>query len=130
MGQNYYPTPAPSMSFSDAVKKAFENYCNFSGRATRAEYWWFALFFFIVGCVFSILGIMASFFNYVGNIAYLALLLPGLGLCWRRMHDIGKGGGWAFITLIPLVGIILWIVWCCQPSEPTANRFGDGPAHA
>ena len=44
------------------------------------------------------------------------------------MHDIGKGGGWYFILLIPIVGWILWIVWCCKPSEPCPNRFGDVPA--
>ncbi len=130
MDQNYYPVPTPPMTFQEAVKKAFDNYCNFSGRATRAEYWWFFLFQFIVGFVLGLLGFASSVFSIIGNLVSLALLLPSLGLAWRRMHDIGKGGGWFFINFIPLVGNIIWIVWCCQPSEPTANRFGDVPANA
>ncbi len=130
MDQNNYPVPTPPMTFQEAVKKAFDNYCNFSGRATRAELWWFYLFQVIVGLVFGLLGFASSVFSIVGNLVSLALLLPSLGLAWRRMHDIGKGGGWFFINFIPLVGNIIWIVWCCQASEPTANRFGDVPANA
>lgn len=122
--------PSPGISFQDAIRSGFENYCNFNGRATRAEYWWWILFTFIVGAIFSVLGQVASFFSIIGGLVNLALLLPSLGLCWRRMHDIGKGGGWFFISLIPLVGWIIWIVWCCKPSEPVANRFGAVPPTA
>lgn len=66
--------------------------------------------------------------QYVSGVATLAFLVPSLAVSWRRMHDIGKGGGWYFILLIPIVGWILWIVWCCKPSEPCPNRFGDVPA--
>ena len=131
---NYSQTPptlpTPGVTFQDAIRLAFENYCNFQGRATRSEYWWFILFTVIVNIVFSILGHVAEFFSIIGGLVGLALLLPGLGLCWRRMHDIGKGGGWYFINLIPLVGTIIWIVWCCKPSEPVDNRFGAVPPTA
>lgn len=54
-------------------------------------------------------------------------LLPSLGLIWRRLHDIGKAGGWYFLWLIPLVGGIILIVWFCNESEPKENRFGQIP---
>lgn len=121
---------SPAISFQDAIRLGFENYCNFKGRASRSEYWYWILFTVIVSAVFRLLGLAADFFSIIGGLVSLALLLPSLGLSWRRMHDIGKGGGWFFISLIPLVGWIIFIVWCCQPSEPQANRFGDVPATA
>ncbi|MDE5843283.1 MAG: DUF805 domain-containing protein, partial [Muribaculaceae bacterium] len=48
-----------------------------------------------------------------------------LALAWRRMHDIGKGGGWYFITLIPLIGTIWYLVLTLTPGEPYPNRFGE-----
>lgn len=126
--------------FGEAVRRAFSNYCNFSGRASRSEYWWFALFNYIVammlltGHYFStntMLGSTNDFaldtFSVLYYIWCLVVILPGLGLIWRRLHDIGKGGGWYFIGLIPLVGGIILIVWFCKESEPIDNRFGPVP---
>lgn len=118
--QGYQPSfipEAPAMAFGDAVKSCFNKYATFQGRATRAEYWWWTLFTFMVG-------IVTTFIPFVGWLVSLALLIPGLAVSWRRMHDIGKGGGWYFISWIPVVGTILFIVWCCQKSEPFDNRFG------
>lgn len=115
--QQPYMAEAPAMTFGDAIKKCFNNYATFTGRATRAEFWWWALFSFMVG-------IVTTFIPFVGWLVSLALFIPGLAVAWRRLHDIGKAGGWYFISLIPLVGTILFIVWCCQKSEPMDNRFG------
>lgn len=117
--QGIPPTPPPTtyIGFGDAIKICFQKYATFSGRATRAEYWWFYLFTFVV----SMLCVWSEYLTYAVSIA---LIIPSLAVSWRRMHDIGKGGGWYFINLIPLVGTILWIIWCCRPSEPYPNRFG------
>jgi uncharacterized membrane protein YhaH (DUF805 family) len=108
---------APAMDFGTAIKTCFNKYADFSGRATRAEYWWFALFTFIVTlltCLIPIIGWLVS----------VALLIPGLAVSWRRLHDIGRAGGWYFICFIPLVGSIILLVWDCTKSEPRDNRFG------
>ncbi len=105
------------MDFGTAIKTCFNKYADFSGRATRAEYWWFALFTFIVTlltCLIPIIGWLVS----------VALLIPGLAVAWRRLHDIGRAGGWYFICFIPLVGSIILLVWDCTKSEPRDNRFG------
>lgn len=128
------------VGFWEAVSRAFSNYCNFNGRASRSEYWWFMLFNFIVTMVlsaghgFSTHSMVASMnafsldtFSVLTYIWGLIVLLPTLGLSWRRLHDIGKGGGWYFIGLIPVVGGILLIVWFCQSSQPGDNRFGPVP---
>lgn len=57
----------------------------------------------------------------------LIVFLPSLGLCWRRLHDIGKAGGWYFIGLIPVIGWIILLIWFSRRSEPTPNRFGPVP---
>ncbi|MCM1029770.1 MAG: DUF805 domain-containing protein [Pseudoflavonifractor sp.] len=123
------------VSFEEAIRRALtDNYCNFSGRASRSEYWWFALGMFILSFIFNILAAVFSFseaLTYVvasiSCLVSLALLLPGLGLSVRRLHDIGKSGWWVLIAFIPVVGAILLIVWFCQESQPTANEYGEVP---
>lgn len=114
------------VTFVEAIKMALQqNYCNFTGRSSRSEYWWFMLFSFIVSAVINM--IFGRHGMWIGYIVGLAFLLPTLGLSWRRMHDIGKSGAWWFINFIPLVGTILWIVWCCKESEPHPNQYGPEP---
>lgn len=116
--QQYGPVPeAPAMSFQDAVKNCFQNYATFTGRATRAEFWWWQLFTFVVG-------LAVGWIPFIGWIATIALLIPGLAVAWRRLHDIGKAGGFYFIGWIPLVGWIFMIIWYTRKSEPFDNRFG------
>lgn len=67
---------------------------------------------------------MATVFS---SIVSLGLLIPSLAIAVRRLHDTGRGGGWLFIGLIPLVGAIVLIIFFCQDSEMYANRFGDVP---
>lgn len=118
----------PYIGFVEAIQICLNKYADFKGRASRAEFWWFILFMFIVGCFQGILNRFGVFGQIISGLVSLAFIVPKLAVCWRRMHDIGKGGGWWFICFIPVVGWILWIVWCCQPSEQYPNRFGDVPA--
>jgi uncharacterized membrane protein YhaH (DUF805 family) len=62
--------------------------------------------------------------SVIAVVISLALFLPTLAVTWRRLHDIGKSGGWFFIGLVPLVGWILLLVWFCRDSQPGENRFG------
>lgn len=121
MEQHLNPSEATTVNgFVSAVKIALSRYADFTGRSTRAEYWWFFLFNFIVS-------LALGWIPFIGWAVSVALLVPTLAVSWRRMHDIGKGGGWWFINFIPLVGTIVWIVWCCKPGESAANRFGEAP---
>lgn len=117
------------VTFGEAVRRALlENYCNFSGRASRSEYWWFVLFTVILNIVIGIIFCWSeNALNIVSGLVGLALLLPGLGLCVRRLHDIGKSGWWLLIALIPVVGSILLIVWYCKDSQMTPNEYGPVP---
>ncbi|MBD5345524.1 MAG: DUF805 domain-containing protein [Bacteroides sp.] len=117
------------ISFKEAVVRALtRNYCNFNGRASRSEYWWFTLFTIILEVIISLVfGTHQTTLGIVGGLAGLALLLPGLGLCVRRLHDIGKSGWWILISLIPTVGAIILIIWFCKDSDPVSNAYGPVP---
>ena len=122
----------PQLGFIEAVKICVqEKYCNFEGRARRSEYWWFALANSIVSYVAGFIGglISPTAYYVLAILVMLGLLLPGLGVAVRRMHDIGKSGWWLLIGLIPIVGAIILIVWCCQDSQPQENEYGPSPKY-
>ena len=107
-------------------------YAQFKGRAGRSEFWMFYLVYFIIGAVFSILmNLVASisFLYYIilvlQVIIILGLLVPTLAVSVRRLHDIGKGGEWIFINLIPLIGSIWFRILLIKEGEKVANRFGN-----
>ena len=106
--------------------KCLKQYADFSGRARRTEYWMFYLINVVIGAVLGfvcgLIGITA-----VAYIYSLAVLVPGIAVGVRRMHDIGKSGWWVLISLIPLIGTIWFIVLTCQDSMPGNNQWGVNP---
>ncbi|MDE6311146.1 MAG: DUF805 domain-containing protein [Muribaculaceae bacterium] len=119
------------VDFVTAVKLFFDNYANFKGRASRPEYWWAALFLFLVGLVLSficgVLGLSQTATYCVSGVWDLAVLLPSLAIVVRRLHDVGKGGGYFFVILIPLIGFFWLLALLISPSQLQPNRFGPGP---
>ena len=121
------------MGFQEAIRNVFDNYANFNGRARRSEYWYFSLFTFLVGLVFSTLrtvagdGVIGSILIGAYSLFSLAVLVPGLAVSWRRLHDIRKSGAYIFIALIPLVGPILLLIWFCQEGDRGPNQYGPDP---
>lgn len=121
------------MDFQTAIRTCLSKYVDFSGRARRSEYWYFALFSFLVGVATNILDSVigtdydgASSGGLLNTVAGLALFLPGLAAGVRRLHDIDKSGWWILIGIIPIVGWILVIVWFCTDSKPD-NQYGPNP---
>ncbi len=102
-------------------------YADFSGRARRAEYWSYTLVISVIGGILSFLGQRIGIFNLLSYVFSIAVLVPGLAVAWRRLHDIGKKGTWYLVVLIPVVGWILLIFWYCQDSQPGTNEFGPNP---
>jgi len=117
------------LTFQEAVQRAITlNYCNFNGRASRSEYWWFVLFTFVLGVLISVVFSFSDTLQTVASsLVNLALLLPGLGLAVRRLHDLGKSGWNLLLALIPIVGAIILIVWFIKESDPQANKYGEVP---
>ena len=120
------------MSFTDAVSSVLRQYAGFTGRARRAEYWWFFLFTVLVsmvaGIIDGMLGTMTTYgVGFVGTVASLALLLPGLAVSVRRLHDTDRSGWWVLSFLIPIAGFVLWLVFMLSDGTPNPNRFGPSP---
>lgn len=127
------------MGFSEAIQSGFNNYANFSGRASRPAYWWWFLFSWIVSLVAQVLDNMTriggvgseSYLNLwvgiISGIVGLALFLPSLGVMIRRLHDTDRSGWWWLIGIIPIVGWIVLIFFLASPGTPGENRFGPPP---
>jgi uncharacterized membrane protein YhaH (DUF805 family) len=115
------------VGIKDAVNTCFSKYATFSGRAARSEFWFFILFVMIVYVVLlvlgSIIGDMTIPMILLGIFA-LGIILPGIAVTVRRLHDQDKSGGWYFIQLVPAVGGIWFIVLMCLGGTPGPNRFG------
>lgn len=116
------------LTFGEAVKKTLtENYCNFSGRASRSEFWWFQLFLLIVSSVASGLSYAISGNDVLSYIINLIFFLPGLGLSVRRLHDTGKSGWLYLLNLVICIGSIILIVFYAKESDMFTNEYGDVP---
>lgn len=115
--------------------KCLKQYFDFSGRARRKEYWLFCLFNVIIAYILSVIdsaiglkfpvGIVEL--GILGVIYSLLLFIPGLAVCVRRLHDIGKSGWFYLIGLIPLVGAIILLIWFCKEGEHKTNKWGPDP---
>jgi uncharacterized membrane protein YhaH (DUF805 family) len=113
-----------------------KKYAQFDGRSRRKEYWMFALFnciiclpLYILGLVFreDTIGLifLGLYFIYV-----LAILIPGLAVTVRRLHDTGKSGWMILLCLIPIVGGIIVFVFTVLDSDPGVNKYGPNPKGA
>lgn len=115
------------MDIEVAVTHCLKNYATFSGRAARSEYWYWVLFTFVGGIAIGFLDGAVFGGIGIGMLFSLALLLPGLAVSVRRLHDLNKSGWWLLISLIPLVGAILLIVWAASKGTEGDNQFGPDP---
>lgn len=111
------------MGFVDAIKAGFSNYVNFSDRACRSEYWYWVLFVVIAEIVANIIDAVIGL-GIVSTIFGLGTILPSLAVAVRRLHDLDRSGWWILLSLIPLVGAIILIIWYCSKGTEGPNRFG------
>ncbi|CAG1015996.1 Inner membrane protein YhaI [Anaerolineales bacterium] len=102
-----------TMTFYEAIRVCFIKYAEFSGRASRSEFWWFTLFVILVG------GALQYLNQSLSSIFLIAMLLPFLAAGTRRLRDSGQSGWWQLFLLAPVAGIIvLGILWAQPPTSP------------
>ncbi|MFD7032715.1 DUF805 domain-containing protein [Streptomyces sp. NPDC059917] len=109
--------------YTDVLRR----YIDFDGRSRRQEYWMFVLCNFAAVLVVAIVDNVIGTFPLLYVLYALAVLLPGLGLAVRRLHDTGKSGWWMFISLIPVVGGIWLIVLMATEGHAQPNQYGPNP---
>ncbi|MDO4539549.1 MAG: DUF805 domain-containing protein [Syntrophomonadaceae bacterium] len=101
-----------------AYLKMFMNYVNFSDRTNRPDFWWAVLGNVIVCLVLGIIIAIIPGLKFLYTLYSLAILIPGLALGIRRLHDIGKSGWFILVGLIPIIGLIWLIILYCKESVP------------
>ena len=117
--------------------EAWRRYAQFSGRATRQEYWMFTLFDQLIhwglyipvfmsdyeaeGAEMGFMTMLASF----GILIYtLAVFIPRLAITVRRLHDSGKSGFMVLVGAIPLIGGLILLGMLVQESDAGENQYG------
>ena len=114
------------MTFGNAVSTCFSKFATFQGRAARSEYWYFTLFLVLANIILSIadavtgIGVLALIFS-------LITLIPTIAVSVRRLHDNNVSGWWFLSFLVPILGTIVMLFWCCSKGTTGPNRFGDDP---
>jgi uncharacterized membrane protein YhaH (DUF805 family) len=112
--------------------EVLKKYAVFNGRARRKEYWMFFLFNIIIAVI---LGLVEGFAgiapesdqSVLGTLYMLAVLLPGLAVGVRRLHDSDRSGWWLLIAFVPIIGAIILLVFMVQDSQPGENQYGPNP---
>lgn len=116
------------------AKRPLENFADFSGRASRPEYWWFVLAYMVVyigvQIVESVIGInhlIGGVYGPVTLLLSLVMCVPGVAVTVRRLHDTDRSGWWALAGLIPLVNFVV-LYFLVLPGTEGVNQFGSPPS--
>lgn len=134
--------PHYGIGFVAAIKRAYQKYATFSGRASRSEYWFFALYTGLVYLLFGIIsvastagasrgGSAATAVDAAGSLAsipfilfFLASAVPSLAVGSRRLHDAGYSGALLLLNLIPYLGSFVVLIFTVMPTSSNAGRYG------
>lgn len=104
------------MTFGESIKTCFSKYADFAGRATRSEFWWWSLFVLLASLGTSIIS------DKLSAVFSLAVMLPGLAVGARRLHDTDRSGWFQLLYFIPVIGLLVLIYFFVQEGKEP-NRF-------
>ncbi|MFM8279926.1 MAG: DUF805 domain-containing protein [Candidatus Limnocylindrus sp.] len=113
------------MDFATAVKRNLTTsaYAQFSGRASRSEYWWFFLFTLLAQSAATVVDVAIGV-DLFANLLTIAFFIPNLALIARRLHDVGRSGWW-FLIVFTIIGAFLLLYWLIRPGDTGANAHGE-----
>jgi len=106
------------MTFVESIRTCFTKYADFTGRASRSEFWWWVLFNLVTGIALGVIS------DKVSLAFTIATLLPYFAVTTRRLHDTDRSGWFQLLALIPVIGWIVLIVWCAQEGK-VSSRFDE-----
>jgi uncharacterized membrane protein YhaH (DUF805 family) len=116
--------------------EVLKKYAVFKGRARRKEYWYFVLFNTLITIVLGTIDGVTELVSAEAGIGLLsglytlAVLVPSIAVSVRRLHDTNRSGWWLLISLVPLVGPIVLLVFLVLDSQPGENQYGSNPKAA
>ena len=116
------------MTCGKSIATCLAKHVDFKGRASRSEFWWFVLFSLLGGIVTTIIDVMILGYSIESygpaNIIFtVVLILPGIAVTARRLHDVNRSGWWQLIELT-IIGILLILVWNITEGEKKKNIYG------
>jgi uncharacterized membrane protein YhaH (DUF805 family) len=111
--------------------ESLKKYTVFKGRSCRKEYWYFTLFNILFTIGFGVLDQLMG--NFVSSPGYgplsttytLAVIIPGIAVSVRRLHDTGKSGWWFMITIVPVIGLLVFLYFAALESDPEVNEYDE-----
>ncbi|MFT5535441.1 MAG: uncharacterized membrane protein YhaH (DUF805 family) [Candidatus Paceibacteria bacterium] len=108
------------MTFADAIKTCFSKYADFNGRASREEFWYFALFTLLGSLVLNMID------NTASVVFSLVTVIPLTAAASRRLHDTNRSGWLQLLWLVPMIGWIIVVIFMAQEAKEP-NQFGPSP---
>ena len=137
-------TPVPPLDWPHygigsvaAVKRVFQKYATFTGRASRSEFWWWTLGNVIVVSVLYALIVALAVAGRTPDgepgraliaptillvVWALAVIIPSIAVTVRRLHDAGHSG-WFYLFSVFGLGIVT-LVLCSMETSPAAAKYG------
>jgi len=124
-------TAAPPLTFGESIATVLRKYVDFTGVASRSEYWWWYLFTTLVTTLFYVVTYTSRFLTSDTMVALLAAImmlvwslatfLPSLAVTVRRLRDTGRSWLYLLLSLVPFGSIVL-LVFFCQASTGYAGE--------
>jgi uncharacterized membrane protein YhaH (DUF805 family) len=131
--------PLYGASWAEAMRRFLLKYATFRGRASRSEFWWWALTAFVAFNALDVLSGLATVgrdpmdvagrfavvdvWSGISALLELAVFVPSLAVSWRRLHDVDRSGTWTLINFIPILGTIVYVIMTAGRSRPGGARF-------
>ena len=107
--------------------EVLKKYAVFDGRAHRTEFWLFFLFSFIISLFLGVIVGLVESLWFITTLYALAVLIPGLAVSVRRLHDTNRSGWWILTGLVPILGWIALLIFYVEDSRPGVNQYGPNP---
>jgi uncharacterized membrane protein YhaH (DUF805 family) len=119
--------------FMNWYLEVLKKYTVFEGRARRKEYWFFILFNVLISAALGTIDRFTGSFDpetglgILSSLYPLAVLIPGLAVSVRRLHDTGRNGWWLLVNLVPVLGAIIFLYFMVIDGDPETNEYGPSP---
>ena len=116
------------MTFFEAAAKCYRKYVSYRGRASKSEFWWFFLLFFLFAWPLLLSefqsGTWVAVLSFMYFILTLSAIIPLTAVFTRRMHDLGRTGASWLVIFFPIFGVLTLLYWTLQEGKEEENKYG------